>query len=87
MGGDHQIHSSLEVLDVEGNHWSFLAPMPSPRMDCSAVFAKESIFVTGGQDGEVLRSTCFYNPDSNEWSQGPPMINPRYGHNMVITAI
>ncbi|CDJ45249.1 hypothetical protein ETH_00000915 [Eimeria tenella] len=90
MGGinaDHQIHNSLEVLNPEGGQWAFLAPMPGPRMDSAAVFVKDSILVTGGQDGEVLSSTCFYNPETNEWRQGPSMGTPRYGHNLVVTAL
>ena len=41
----HQIHASLESLDPEGKQWRFLAPMPSPRMDCAAVYACDSVFV------------------------------------------
>ncbi|CDI75704.1 kelch motif domain-containing protein, putative [Eimeria praecox] len=87
IDSEHHVHNSLEVLDPEGKQWAFLAPMPTPRMDCSAVFAGDSIFVTGGQDGEVLSSTCFYNPESNEWSSGPSMLTPRYGHGLVVTAL
>ncbi|CDJ66989.1 kelch motif domain-containing protein, putative, partial [Eimeria necatrix] len=109
INADHQIHNSLEVLNPEGGQWVFLAPMPGPRMDCAAVFLKDSILalrggggprvdcavvlgkdfilVTGGQDGEVLSSTCFYNPETNEWRQGPSMGTPRYGHNLVVTAL
>ncbi|XP_026193188.1 influenza virus NS1A-binding protein homolog [Cyclospora cayetanensis] len=77
MDSGHQIHSTLEVLDPEGKQWTFLSPLPGPRMDC----------VTGGQDGEVLKSTCFYSPEANEWRAGPSMLNSRYGHSLVITTL
>ncbi|CDJ57885.1 kelch motif domain-containing protein, putative [Eimeria maxima] len=41
--------------------------------------------VTGGQDGEVLNSVCFYDPEGDQWSTGPPMLSPRYGHCLVVT--
>ncbi|KAL8437572.1 hypothetical protein Efla_000435 [Eimeria flavescens] len=87
MDANHKGHSSLEVLGPDGKEWRFLAPMPTPRMDCAAVYAYDSIFVVGGQGGEVLSSTLLYNPTQNDWKEGPSLSTARYGHGLVVSPL
>lgn len=88
LGGTDQnqsIHSSLECYNPEaGGSWSFRKSMQEPRMDFGCCVLSDSIMVGGGQRGEVLASTEFFRPELDDWQMGPPMLNPRYGHKLLM---
>eukprot|EP00388_Colpodella_angusta_P019913 GDKJ01049743.1.p1 GENE.GDKJ01049743.1~~GDKJ01049743.1.p1 ORF type:complete len:239 (-),score=50.10 GDKJ01049743.1:141-857(-) len=75
--------------------WTFVRSMSCQRMDASACavgsgFAevnKEAILVSGGQCGEVLETTEFYRPETDEWQLGPNLRRGRYGHQMVVVTL
>ncbi|KAL8272103.1 hypothetical protein Esti_003946 [Eimeria stiedai] len=87
MDANHKLHASVEALDPEGKQWRFLSPMEQPRMDCAAVCVADSILVVGGQDGDVMSSSCFFDPLRNEWKEGPSLLTPRYGHGLVVSPL
>ncbi|XP_055388800.1 kelch-like protein 1 [Condylostylus longicornis] len=85
MDNGHQIHSSIESMDLHSMKWIFRRQMPQPRMDAASVVASDSILVAGGQNEEVLNSTAFYRADVDEWTEGPSMLFPRYGHSLLVS--
>merc|ERR1712232_1468653 len=88
LGGTDQnqsVHSSLEVYNPEGGgSWTFRKSMQVPRMDFGCCVLSDSIMVGGGQHGEVVASTEFYRPELDDWQLGPPMLSPRYGHQLLL---
>jgi len=89
LGGTDQnqsIHSSAEVFGPESAaSWNFIKSMQEPRMDFGCCVLSDSIMVGGGQHGEVLSTTEFYRPELEDWQSGPPMLSPRYGHQLLLT--
>lgn len=88
FGGTDQnqrVHSSLEGYNPEaGGSWIFRKSMQVPRMDFGSCVLSDSIMVGGGQHGEVLASTEFYRPELDDWQLGPPLLSPRYGHQLLL---
>lgn len=88
LGGTDQnqnVHSSLECLNPEaGGSWIFRKNMLMPRMDFGCCVLSDSIMVGGGQHGEVVSTTEFYRPELDDWQLGPPMLSPRYGHQLLL---
>eukprot|EP00917_Polyrhabdina_sp_WS-2016_P027779 GHVP01059318.1.p1 GENE.GHVP01059318.1~~GHVP01059318.1.p1 ORF type:complete len:534 (+),score=115.60 GHVP01059318.1:380-1981(+) len=88
MGGvdtGHTISSSMEVLEPRSQRWTYRQPMNEHRMDASSAVMNETILVSGGQNTEVLYSSEFYKPDSDQWHAGPDMLFPRYGHVLLLS--
>mmetsp|Transcript_56973 Transcript_56973/g.144567 ORF Transcript_56973/g.144567 Transcript_56973/m.144567 type:complete len:593 (+) Transcript_56973:76-1854(+) len=89
LGGTDQnqsIHKSMECYSPEGGgSWIFRKGMQVPRMDFGCCVLSDSIMVGGGlQQGEALASTEFYRPELDDWQLGPPMLSPRYGHQLLL---
>jgi len=88
LGGTDQnqsVHSSLESYNAEaGGSWVFRKSLQAPRMDFGCCVLSDSIMVGGGQHGEVLATTEFYRPELDDWQLGPPMLSPRYGHQLLL---
>mmetsp|Transcript_55266 Transcript_55266/g.131772 ORF Transcript_55266/g.131772 Transcript_55266/m.131772 type:complete len:556 (+) Transcript_55266:45-1712(+) len=89
LGGTDErqrVHRSVECCSPELRApWSFVQPMPEPRMDFGCCTVGESVMVAGGQDGgQVLPSTEFFRPDLDEWQAGPSMLSPRHGHALLL---
>lgn len=87
LGGTDQnqsIHSSVECFSPEGVNWNFIKSMQEPRMDFGCCVLSDSIMVGGGQHGEVLNTTEFFRPELEDWQSGPPMLSPRYGHQLLL---
>eukprot|EP00928_Gymnodinium_smaydae_P018586 TRINITY_DN17078_c0_g3_i1.p1 TRINITY_DN17078_c0_g3~~TRINITY_DN17078_c0_g3_i1.p1 ORF type:complete len:647 (+),score=159.02 TRINITY_DN17078_c0_g3_i1:174-2114(+) len=88
LGGTDQsqsVHKSLECYSSEASgSWLFRKSMQMPRMDFGCCVISDSIMVGGGQHGEVLSSTEFYRPELDDWQLGPPMLSPRYGHQLLL---
>jgi hypothetical protein len=88
LGGTDQnqnVHGSMECYSPEGGgSWAFRKSMEVPRMDFGSCVLSDSIMVAGGQKGEVLSSTEFYRPELDDWQMGPPMLSPRYGHQLLL---
>lgn len=81
---NQRVHSSLEAYNPEAGSWIFRKSMQVPRMDFGSCVLSDSIMASGGQHGEVLSSTEFYRPELDDWQLGPPMLSPRYGHQLLL---
>ncbi len=92
MGGFNVNDQACSFLDCETNDWRGFAAFPPVIRPAATVvkhFGKDLYWwVTGGlTDSEaaavsVTESTHFLDEDL-QWSEGPPLRNPRYGHCMV----
>ncbi|KAM6977406.1 kelch domain-containing protein 8B [Aplochiton taeniatus] len=77
---------SAEVLDLESQTWSSLAPLPTPRAGASAVLlGGGQVMVLGGMDQRQspLASVEVYNPDQGKWESRAGLGQPSMG----ITAV
>jgi N-acetylneuraminic acid mutarotase len=93
VDGDGTALSSVEILDVTQNAWTFIKPLPEARAAPGAVVHENTIYIFGGcgVDGVPLRSgfslklnedgTCDQNQD---WESMPPMGQARGGFGMVL---
>merc|ERR1711964_191563 len=77
------IHYSVEALETESQAWTYGANMTVSRMDLAACVISDSILVGGGQNGDALSTVEFYRPELEEWTRGPSMLPPRYGHQLL----
>jgi len=77
------IHYSIEYLDLESCAWKYGTNMTVSRMDHASCVISDSLLVGGGQNGDVLSTVEFYRPELEEWTRGPTMLTPRYGHQML----
>mmetsp|Transcript_117888 Transcript_117888/g.263544 ORF Transcript_117888/g.263544 Transcript_117888/m.263544 type:complete len:550 (-) Transcript_117888:36-1685(-) len=92
LGGvneNHTIHRSMECFGRSGggsrvSSWTVLHSMEEPRMDFGCCEFSGMIMVSGGQHGDVLPSSEFYKPELDDWQPGPPMLTPRYGHQLLL---
>lgn len=68
--------------------WNEYDVMPVPRADLAVVTLGENIYVIGGSPGSgggsneslILGLVQIYNPMSRTWTEGPPLLVPRYRH-------
>jgi N-acetylneuraminic acid mutarotase len=54
---DAGVVGTLEVYDPVTNTWTIAAPMPTPRFDAAATAARGKLFVIGGGERIVQRSS------------------------------
>lgn len=93
MDNDQEMHYSMEALDlvnsVEGcrRGWQFCKILSMSRVDAASCVMNDSILLTGGQNGDILSSTEFYRTELDAWNPGPPMLVPRYGHQLLVNHI
>ncbi|EAN33725.1 Kelch motif family protein [Theileria parva strain Muguga] len=78
------VHSSVETWDSKNQTSSFLKDVPVPVMDCAMASTPHNIVLVGGQNNKILDSTFFYQPESDQWTPGPKLIMPRYGHSVTV---
>ena len=62
------------------------APLIENRTGHSAVALPNGIFVTGGFGNEYLDSVELYDEQEDEWTQLPPMLNPRARHTSIVSS-
>lgn len=69
--------SIVQAFDFENMRWDTnVAPLMTPRVFACAVVMNDSIYVMGGVDslGHVLNSVEVYDPATNTWRYGSPML-------------
>ncbi|XP_954281.1 protein with kelch domain [Theileria annulata] len=64
------VHSSVETWDSKNQTSSFLKDVPVPVMDCAMASTPHNIVLVGGQNNNILDSTFFYQPESDQWTTG-----------------
>lgn len=82
--------ASVEMYDPATNTWTERAPLPTPRQAMGAdVGADGRIYVVGGAPSYMhpkpMDVVEIYDPDTNTWETGPPLVYPRRSHAVVAT--
>jgi len=82
--------ASVEIYDPKTESWSKGAPTPTPRQAMGAALGADGrIYVVGGtksySDPDPLDTVEIYDPASDTWEKGPPLLYPRRGHAVVAT--
>lgn len=82
--------ASVEMYDPATNTWTERAPMPTPRQAMGAdVGADGRIYVVGGAPSFMhprpMDVVEIYDPETNTWETGPPLVYPRRSHAVVAT--
>uniref|UniRef100_A0A8C5R905 Kelch like family member 23 n=1 Tax=Leptobrachium leishanense TaxID=445787 RepID=A0A8C5R905_9ANUR len=76
--------SEVHVWDPVGNNWIQGADMPDhARESYSATSLGPHIYITGGyrtDNIEALDTMWIYNVETDEWTEGCPMLQARYYH-------
>lgn len=80
-----QIDGKLYLLDVrtrrlvrvdpDKESTDALPPLPTPRVNCTAIACGGKLYVIGGYNEKIdaRNSVAVYDPRTNEWSLGPPL--------------
>ncbi|ORM42280.1 Influenza virus NS1A-binding -like protein B [Babesia sp. Xinjiang] len=87
IDNEHTIHNSLETWHSSSQSSRYLMEAPLELMDTSLTFCGDSLLLSGGQNSQVSDATFFYRPEFDEWSKGPSLLIPRYGHSTVYLDI
>lgn len=77
-------------VNLTNNFYNITATPQPPVRRCSAAAynsTKDKIVLFGGTDNNPLNDTWIYDPQTNQWAQKSPPVNPsaRYGH-ILVTA-
>ena len=76
------------VYDVAGNAWSQAAQVPAAGYfyALAADAARHAFYLTGGLNnlGGAVATARAYQPQSDQWSELPPMLTARYGHTSAV---
>ncbi|KAG7277835.1 hypothetical protein CRUP_006735 [Coryphaenoides rupestris] len=81
-----RLSNCLLVYDPEWNKWAELSHMKYSKYRCSAVVLNGEIYVMGGigceggdrgQSRRCLNAVEIYNPDGDQWRDGPPLPSPQ----------
>lgn len=80
MDNLHNVHNSMETWDSRLQASRYFMEAPLELMDTSLTNHGDSLLLTGGQNSDVSNNTFFYNPENDEWTKGPTLLAPRYGH-------
>ena len=82
---------SVEVYDPATDRWEPRAPMLLGVEGAAAALGAEGrIYVTGGtvsySNPKPEALVQVYDPATNTWSEGPPLLTARQGHALVVTS-
>jgi uncharacterized protein (TIGR03437 family) len=76
------------VYDIAGNSWSLAAAVPAAAYfyALAADEARGVYYLTGGSNnlGGAVATVRAYNPQTDTWSELPPMTTARYGHEAAM---
>lgn len=67
------------VSRFDGDEWSDVANLPSPRFDLSAATLNDAIYAFGGNSGSGVQTNVF-RYDGSSWSEVSGLPQPRQGH-------
>ena len=85
LGGEHGFED-LMVYDPASVEWSArAAPDETRRRGAAAVVLNDEIWLIGGvRDGLSSARVDIYDPESDDWREGPALPQPRAGHSAAI---
>ena len=75
--------NDFAVFDPASNAWTPLPALPTPRDHLTAAAVNGKIYALGGRNTGVcapLKTVEVYDPATNAWSTGTPMIAAHAGH-------
>ncbi len=77
-GYDGKSHlDTIECLEIGDKKWRLLGTMPTARNSPGVCAIKNNLYIFGGYSGRCILDTMdIYDTDTNQWSQGPPLLNP-----------
>jgi N-acetylneuraminic acid mutarotase len=80
--GEHSALDTVEVFDPDSNRWTIQpSRMPHPRIRSAAALADSKIYVMGGEtigeNGEIISTVDVYDPSSDTWATGDPLLTAR----------
>ncbi len=81
-----------QVYDPSTNLWTEIAPIPTPVVSYAVAALDEKIYVIGGSKSgfylDPLEQTLvqIYDPASNKWTQGAPLLEPVSGGAAAVTS-
>jgi hypothetical protein len=78
--------SSCEVFDPNSGDWNDVGDLNEARTGHTVVLLYTGhVMVAGGySSGDILQSTEFFNPETAEWTLGPPMSISRWRHTATL---
>ena len=90
-GGRPPRGRDFAVYDPRANSWTPLPDLPTQRNHLAAVAIEGKVFVAGGRFGGGVQSETtdvveIFDPATNTWTPGAPMLIPRGGINGVVAA-
>lgn len=70
------------------DHWTELAPMPTPRSELWVAVVDNKIYTIGGTThgtgGEIVGTNEMYNPINNTWTTKTSMPTPRSNFGIAV---
>ncbi len=88
----HAYLTSVYAYDPEEDRWAVLPPMSAPRAFAVAATLGDVIYVIGGYDGQAdVPDVWAFDPNTletggNPWSQLQPLLSPRGGAGVAVSA-
>jgi len=92
--GTDLIYNLTQIYDPETDTWSYGASIPVPVYGAGAgattsVLAPKRIYVLGGDTSPgpnlgYTNLTQVYDPETDVWTTGTPMLAPRYGVSVAV---
>ena len=92
-GDDVEYIGAAEVLDVATGVWSVLPSMPTGRRDLGVGVDESTgkVYAIGGCGNSTTSQECYttgvvevFDPATNSWSEGMPMLTPRHGITVCV---
>ncbi|KAL6727443.1 hypothetical protein Aduo_009317 [Ancylostoma duodenale] len=76
----------MECYDIIKKSWRQLASMREPRCSPSVTFVGDTLYVCGGGNGIILATNNveIYNPKTNLWQAGVPMLKCRRAAGIAV---
>ena len=83
--------TNIEEYHPKVNRWKKKADMPNARSSFSTVVVENRIYIIAGinrhvRDVEPLATVDIYNPDTEEWSNIPPMSTGKWGFGAAVVS-
>ncbi|KAI6217502.1 BTB domain-containing protein [Aphelenchoides fujianensis] len=90
MGGHngYKVFETAERFDLRAGRWEAVESMRQRRCRHAAAAFRGKIYVAGGYDsvaGQHLQSVEIFDPATNAWADGPPLLLPRSRTSLVTT--
>ena len=91
QGGTELATTQVEIYSASNDTWT-LRPdlaLPEGRFSfCAVALSSSSVMVLGGWGSEgPLSEVSILDLETGQWSEGPQLTTPRYGHTCLLTEL